>query len=77
MCAGPAHASLTLQVGCRRPFDALLEYGAVLPYTKPVGVSNDVMFSAKEHPFMRFVTEHLAEQAGWYGTKCASRRSST
>ena len=65
---------LDLDVGCRRPLDSLLQYGVVLPYTKPVGVSNDFMISAKGHPFMTYVTEHLAELDGWYGSNCASGR---
>jgi hypothetical protein len=32
--------------------DPLLQYQVILPKTIPVGVSNDLMFSAKGHPFM-------------------------
>ncbi|KAB5596256.1 glycosyltransferase C17G8.11c [Ceratobasidium theobromae] len=43
---------LDLDVGCRRRLDPLLTYPVVLPKTIPVGVSNDLMFAEKEHPFM-------------------------
>lgn len=43
---------LDLDVGCRRRLDPLLTYPIVLPKTIPVGVSNDLMFAAKGHPFM-------------------------
>lgn len=43
---------LDLDVGCRRRLDPLLTYPIVLPRTIPVGVSNDLMFAAKGHPFM-------------------------
>ena len=34
-----------LDIGCLRPMDDLLYYPVILPRTKPVGVSNDLMFS--------------------------------
>ncbi|CUA69060.1 Inositol phosphoceramide mannosyltransferase 3 [Rhizoctonia solani] len=43
---------LDLDVGCNRRLDPLLTYPVVLPKTIPVGVSNDLMFAAKGHPFM-------------------------
>ncbi|KAG9087132.1 hypothetical protein FRC06_002721 [Ceratobasidium sp. 370] len=43
---------LDLDVGCRRRLDPLLTYPVILPRTIPVGVSNDLMFAAKGHPFM-------------------------
>lgn len=43
---------LDLDVGCRRPLDQLLSYSVILPKTIPVGVSNDLMFAEKNHPFM-------------------------
>ena len=48
-----------LDVGCLRRFDPLLQYQVVLPKTIPVGVSNDLMFSAKGHPFMEQAIRHL------------------
>lgn len=48
-----------LDVGCLRRFDPLLQYQVVLPKTIPVGVSNDLMFSAKGHPFMEQAIRYL------------------
>ena len=42
-----------------RPLDPLLEYSVVLPKTIPVGVSNDLMFSEKGHPFMTQTIHNL------------------
>ncbi len=41
-----------LDIGCHRPLDPLLAYPVVLPKTIPVGVSNDLMFAEKGHPFL-------------------------
>lgn len=43
---------IDLDMGCLRPMDPLLVYPVILPKTIPVGVSNDLIFSAKNHPFM-------------------------
>lgn len=43
---------MDLDVGCRKRVDPLLRFGAVLPRTKPVGVSNDLMFSEQGGEFM-------------------------
>jgi mannosyltransferase OCH1-like enzyme len=43
---------LDFDVGCRRRLDPILAYPVVLPKTSPIGVSNDLMFAAKGHPFM-------------------------
>lgn len=43
---------MDLDVGCIRRMDPLLQYQVILPKTIPVGVSNDLMFAAKGHPFM-------------------------
>lgn len=50
---------LDLDVGCLRRFDPLLQYQVVLPKTIPVGVSNDLMFSAQGHPFMEQAIRYL------------------
>lgn len=50
---------LDLDVGCTRPLDPLLKYPVILPKTIPVGVSNDLMFSAKGHPFMEQTIHNL------------------
>lgn len=43
---------IDLDMGCLHRMDPLLVYPVVLPKTIPVGVSNDLMFSEKNHPFM-------------------------
>ncbi|OSD04182.1 glycosyltransferase family 32 protein [Trametes coccinea BRFM310] len=43
---------IDLDIGCLRPLDPLLVHPVILPRTIPVGVSNDLMFSEKGHPFM-------------------------
>ncbi|CAH7685503.1 nucleotide-diphospho-sugar transferase [Phakopsora pachyrhizi] len=51
---------MDLDIGCLRPMDSLLRFDMVLPQTVPVGISNDLMFSAKRHPFLEFVIHRLA-----------------
>ncbi|KIY49315.1 glycosyltransferase family 32 protein, partial [Fistulina hepatica ATCC 64428] len=50
---------LDLDVGCLRPVDLLLIYPVVLPETIPVGISNDLMFAEKGHPFMAQTIHNL------------------
>ncbi|PWZ00781.1 hypothetical protein BCV70DRAFT_100948 [Testicularia cyperi] len=50
---------MDLDIGCLRRFDPLLRFEVVLPKTIPVGVSNDVMLSAKGHPFMDQLIHNL------------------
>lgn len=50
---------LDLDVGCLRPLDPLLVYPVILPKTIPVGVSNDLMFAEKGHPFMAQTIHNL------------------
>lgn len=50
---------MDLDIGCIRPVDSLLKYQVILPKTIPVGVSNDLMFSTKGHPFMEQVIRGL------------------
>ncbi|KAI0068790.1 hypothetical protein BV25DRAFT_1833950 [Artomyces pyxidatus] len=50
---------LDLDIGCLRRVDPLLVYPVVLPRTIPVGVSNDLMFAAKGHPFMAQTIHNL------------------
>ncbi|KDE09742.1 hypothetical protein MVLG_00142 [Microbotryum lychnidis-dioicae p1A1 Lamole] len=59
---------MDLDVGCKRPLDPLLYYQVVLPATIPVGVSNDIMFSEKGHPFMDNVIRNLLTFNHQYGT---------
>lgn len=51
---------MDLDIGCLRPMDPLLVYPVILAKTIPVGVSNDLMFSAKQHPFMEQTIHNLA-----------------
>lgn len=50
---------LDLDVGCLRSLDPLLIYPVILPRTIPVGVSNDLMFAEKAHPFMEQAIHNL------------------
>ncbi|KAI3626890.1 hypothetical protein GLX27_001442 [Malassezia furfur] len=50
---------MDLDIGCKRRLDSLLRFEAILPKTIPVGVSNDLMFAAKGHPFVKQLTENL------------------
>jgi inositol phosphorylceramide mannosyltransferase catalytic subunit len=50
---------MDLDIGCNRPLDPLLVHSVILPKTIPVGVSNDLMFSEKSHPFMAQTIHNL------------------
>ncbi|KAN0065785.1 hypothetical protein ACQY0O_000915 [Thecaphora frezii] len=50
---------MDLDVGCNRRFDPLLRFEVILPRTRPIGVSNDVMLAQKGHPFMDQVIHNL------------------
>ncbi|KAI0081708.1 hypothetical protein K474DRAFT_1132978 [Panus rudis PR-1116 ss-1] len=50
---------LDLDIGCTQPLDPLLVYPVILPKTIPVGVSNDLMFAEKGHPFMAQTMHNL------------------
>lgn len=50
---------LDLDIGCQRPVDSLLTYSVILPKTIPVGVSNDLMFAEKNHPFLAQTIHNL------------------
>ena len=50
---------IDLDIGCHRRLDPLLVFPVILPRTVPVGVSNDLMFSEKEHPFMAQTIHNL------------------
>ncbi|KAL7421918.1 hypothetical protein Q5752_003690 [Cryptotrichosporon argae] len=53
---------MDLDIGCRRRLDPLLQgdWEVILPITKPVGVSNDLIFSAKGSAFMDDTVHALA-----------------
>lgn len=48
-----------LDIGCLRPMDPLLSFPVILPRTDPLGLSNDLMFSEKHHPFLAQVIRNL------------------
>jgi inositol phosphorylceramide mannosyltransferase catalytic subunit len=50
---------LDLDVGCLRPLDPLLIFPVILPKTIPVGISNDLMFAEKGHPFLAQTIHNL------------------
>ncbi|KAG5639264.1 hypothetical protein H0H81_004925 [Sphagnurus paluster] len=50
---------LDLDIGCIRPVDPLLIYPVILPKTIPVGVSNDLIFAEKGHPFLQQTIHNL------------------
>ncbi len=50
---------IDLDIGCLRRLDPLLIFPVILPRTIPVGVSNDLMFAEKEHPFMAQTIHNL------------------
>lgn len=50
---------LDLDIGCVKPLDPLLVYPVILPKTIPVGVSNDLMFAEKGHPFLAQTIHNL------------------
>lgn len=50
---------LDLDIGCLRPLDPLLVYPVILPKTIPVGVSNDLIFAEKHHPFLAQTIHNL------------------
>ncbi|KAL0568855.1 hypothetical protein V5O48_013121 [Marasmius crinis-equi] len=50
---------LDLDIGCQRPLDPLLTHPVILPKTIPVGVSNDLMFAEKGHPFLAQTMHNL------------------
>ncbi|KAF8556972.1 hypothetical protein OG21DRAFT_426575 [Imleria badia] len=50
---------LDLDIGCLRPLDPLLVYPVILPKTIPVGVSNDLIFAERGHPFFAQTIHNL------------------
>ncbi|EJF61182.1 hypothetical protein DICSQDRAFT_106213 [Dichomitus squalens LYAD-421 SS1] len=50
---------IDLDMGCLRRMDPLLVHSVILPRTIPVGVSNDLMFAEKGHPFLAQTIHNL------------------
>jgi mannosyltransferase OCH1-like enzyme len=62
-----------LDIGCRRSLLPLLQFGGViLPQTKPMGVSNDMMVAPPGHPFFEDVLRQLRSTAHSYGLPYAT-----
>jgi len=59
---------LDLDVGTRKALFPLVRHSAVIPRTKPIGFSNDVMVFAKNHPFLHLMIHNLEKYKGWYGS---------
>jgi len=59
---------MDLDIGCKRPLKALLNFEVILPRTIPVGISNDLIFASPRHPFMDLVTHNLVTFNHRYGT---------
>jgi len=59
---------LDLDVGCQKNLDPLLKFPAILPRTKPIGFSNDLLIFEKNHHFM-FQILHSLPSYNWnFGT---------
>jgi len=55
---------------CNHNINELRRFDAVLPQTKPLGVSNDFMMAAPRHPFFLQLVNSLTSSDGWWlGTK--------
>ena len=48
-----------LDILCSRPCDSLLDHRAIIPETKPLGFSNDLMMAEPKHPFLSQVIHNL------------------
>lgn len=60
---------MDLDVGCQAKsirLDALLKYPAVIPKTKPIGYSNDVLASTQHHDFYKTLILNLKRWDHWY-----------
>lgn len=56
-----------LDIECLRSFAPLRAHQVVLPKTKPVGYSNDLMLSVPGHPLFALLIERLAHSERWWG----------
>ncbi|CCK68068.1 mannosylinositol phosphorylceramide synthase catalytic subunit CSH1 KNAG_0A03890 [Huiozyma naganishii CBS 8797] len=58
---------IDLDDGCERRLDPLLKYPAFVRKTSPTGISNDVMGSVPNHPFILKLTKSLKHyDKNWY-----------
>lgn len=57
---------MDLDIGCDDlSIENLLYYDAVIPKTKPIGYSNDMLISRKGHPFFKQLIDHLPNWDRW------------
>jgi len=68
---------MDLDIGCRRRLDSLLRFEVIVPKTIPVGVSNDLMFSVPQHPYMESLIHSLKSFQHNYLTHYATVMFST
>ncbi|KAH6639841.1 nucleotide-diphospho-sugar transferase [Boeremia exigua] len=50
---------MDLDIACRRPLEPLLQFPAWFPEASPLGVNNDLMASAPQHPILLEMTRAL------------------
>eukprot|EP00898_Chlorokybus_atmophyticus_P008770 jgi/Chlat1/8895/Chrsp92S08208 len=50
-----------MDIGAERHVGDLLKYDAVIPVTKPVGLTNSLMLSIPKHPFFEKIVKHLPD----------------
>ena len=55
---------IDLDIGCARSMESLLKFPAFFPRTTPTGISNDLIGSRKNHPFMFRLISELQSQGG-------------
>lgn len=68
---------MDLDIGCKRRLDSLLRFEVIVPKTIPVGVSNDLMFSVPQHPYMESLIHSLQSFHHYYLTHYATVMFST
>jgi mannosyltransferase OCH1-like enzyme len=58
---------LDLDIGCRdRSLDDLRIFPAIIPKTKPIGYSNDMLAAHPKHPFFEQLINNLSRWNGWF-----------
>jgi inositol phosphorylceramide mannosyltransferase catalytic subunit len=60
---------MDLDIGCSGvSLEPLLNYPLIIPKTKPIGYSNDLLMSIPKHPFMSRLIRQLSNWNHWYVT---------
>lgn len=52
---------IDMDIGCRKTLEPLLQYDFIIPFTTPIGFSNDFIVSIPHHPFIEYMIKHLKE----------------